>query len=340
MRIVVTFHSYGRECAGHQAAAADLVVQALERRGHSAAALDVSDSLGRAVAQLEELDPDLVFNLSRGRGRHGDLLFPAVLEQLDLPFTGADAQTSAVIRDKRLAKVLANANGVATPRSVFARQARDVPVRHLDFPVVIKPNYEEDHSDQVVVSTPALLRGALSAMLDHYPEGVLIEEYVPGMDVTMMYLESHAPHLAAPIGYRRSGSDSNEDRHPLYDHHLRQLEPDKVELVVGPELNRGTSLDDLTRATLQIVAALGLRDAGELQFRITPMGELYFLHASPMPRLDHAAPIYAAAKKLACDTDDVIEAIVRSADRRHGQPSVPRRATPHPHQPGTSARPR
>lgn len=328
MRIVVTFHSYGRECAGHQAAAADLVVGALERRGHAAEALDVSDSLGHAVAQLEELDPELVFNLSRGRGRHGDLLFPAVLEQLDLPFTGTDAQTSAVIRDKRLAKMLVETSGVATPPSVFTRQARDVPVAHLAFPVVVKPNYEEDHSDQVVVPSPSQLRSTLSAMLDHYPEGVLIEEYVSGVDLTMTYLESHAPYLPAPIGYRHP-ADVGTERYPLYDHHLRQLEPDKIELVVGPELTPGITLDDVTRTTLQIVSALGLRDAGEIQLRVTPMGELYFLHANQMPRLDQAAPIYAAAKKLSCDVDDVIDAIVRSAERRHGEPSSPRLSLPH-----------
>lgn len=318
MRIVVTFHSGGRERAGHQADAAALIVSALEARGHTAVALDVSDALGSAVVQLEALDPDLVFNLSRGRGRHGDLLFPAVLEQLDIPFTGADAQRSAIVRDKRLAKMLVSLKGGSTARSVFTREAKDVPIRHLNFPIIVKPNYEEDYSDQIVVSSPARLRSALGTMLDFYPEGVLLEEYVRGTDITMMWLEERAPYLPAPIGY--SVHDPSTEASP-YPHHQHLVEPGKVELVVDPALPRGVTRDDLSVATKRVVEALSMRDAAEIQFRVSANGEILFLHASSMPRLDASAPIYAAAKKLTCGVEDVIDAIVRSADRRHGSPS-------------------
>ena len=61
--------------------------------------------------------PDLVLNFAEGSGagRSREARVPAVLEMLDIPYTGSDPLTLAVTLDKDCAKRLVAASGVATP---------------------------------------------------------------------------------------------------------------------------------------------------------------------------------------------------------------------------------
>src|SRR5262245_6138968 len=62
--------------------------------------------------------PDFVFNFAEGHGisRSREARVPAVLEMLDVPYTGSDPLTLAVGLDKDCAKKLVHAAGVAIPR--------------------------------------------------------------------------------------------------------------------------------------------------------------------------------------------------------------------------------
>ena len=65
--------------------------------------------------------PDLVWNIAEGQGggRSREARVPAVLEMLDIPYTGSDPLTLAATLDKDCAKRLVADSGVATPEWVL-----------------------------------------------------------------------------------------------------------------------------------------------------------------------------------------------------------------------------
>src|SRR5205823_11654592 len=59
---------------------------------------------------------DLVFNIAEGfRGRNRESQVPALLELLDIPYTGSDPATLAIALDKTLAKKIVRQAGIHTP---------------------------------------------------------------------------------------------------------------------------------------------------------------------------------------------------------------------------------
>src|SRR6266496_1073089 len=68
----------------------DALAGALER-------LEVSGPASRTVARLEAYGPDLIFNTAEGRrGRFREAFFPALFDELGMPYTGSDAYALAV----------------------------------------------------------------------------------------------------------------------------------------------------------------------------------------------------------------------------------------------------
>jgi D-alanine-D-alanine ligase len=80
----------------------EAIAAGLERLGHSVERIDVSGPVSRTVARLESSHADLVFNTAEGRrGRFREAFYPALFEEMGIPFTGSNAYKLARTRDKR-----------------------------------------------------------------------------------------------------------------------------------------------------------------------------------------------------------------------------------------------
>ena len=76
-----------------------------------------------------------------------EAFYPALFEELGIPYTGSDAYTNAITLDKWLTKLMLQRAGIETrarpPR--HAPQLRATMVERgagLAFPVIVKPNHE------------------------------------------------------------------------------------------------------------------------------------------------------------------------------------------------------
>jgi len=121
----------------------DYVAGLLEDCGHEVVRLDAGLPLPLFVDRLVATRPDLVFNTAEGRsGRFREALYPALYEELGLPYTGSGPWTCAVTLDKRLTKSLAAAAGVRTPASHLVQAPGDLDDLALTPPLIVKPNFE------------------------------------------------------------------------------------------------------------------------------------------------------------------------------------------------------
>src|SRR5688500_7247349 len=73
---------------------------ALEAAGHEVEKVEVSGPASTLLERLEAIDPDIIFNTAEGQqGKLREALYPALFEELGIPYTGADAYTNAVTLD-------------------------------------------------------------------------------------------------------------------------------------------------------------------------------------------------------------------------------------------------
>src|SRR5438270_6298034 len=95
----------------------EAIASVLRELGHEVTKLGNGRGL---LKQLLANPPELVFNFAEGQGigRSREARVPAVLEMLDIPYTGSDPLTLAVTLDKDCAKQLVSAHGIKAPRGL------------------------------------------------------------------------------------------------------------------------------------------------------------------------------------------------------------------------------
>lgn len=295
---------------------------ALVRLGHEVEVVEVSGAVSVLVARLEHFSPELVFNIAAGsRGRTREAFYPALLEQMGLPYTGSDAFTCAVSLDKGLTKLLVAQRGVLTPAWSFAMSEADLEEISLRYPLIVKPNHEGSSkgiSSRSVVRDARALRGRVRELIALYPDGLIIEEYIDGMDVVVPFIEALSAESGGaltPASYTFDGA--GEAEFVIYDFDLKHEGSNRVQVQVPAPLPEHTTRK-LQSVARQAIDALGVRDFGRVDFRVTPDGDIYFLEMNALPSLDPHAALYRSAALSGCETmDEVLDAIVRGAMARH-----------------------
>jgi D-alanine-D-alanine ligase len=299
------------------------VIDALEACGHDVYPVEVSGSVSTLIARLERLSPDLVFNTAegeRGRGREG--FYPALFEQLELPYTGSDAYVCTVTLDKQLSKQIVARYGVPTPKWTFADADHPLDVTGMRFPMICKPNFEGSSKGitlDSIVEDRAALDARVAELLARYPSGILIEEYIVGRDIVAPFIEGVSPGTGGvlePASYHYHDALAHR-RYQIYDFDLKTrgfagLEVRVPAAITAAERDRALVLSRLA------FRALGIRDLGRIDWRLGDDGDLYFIEVNALPSLEDGASIYLSGALAGLEgKEGVLAAIVRSAASRH-----------------------
>jgi D-alanine-D-alanine ligase len=300
-------------------ATVDALAAAIERLGHRAERVEVSGPASRTATRLEAFGPDLIFNTAEGRrGRFREAFFPALFDELAMPYTGSDAYVLAVTLDKQLTKLVLAQHGVLTPRWLFLDDPRQLQGSGLSFPVMVKPNFEGSSkgiTQDSVVEDPARLPRAVEAALARYPAGLLLEEFVVGRDVTVPFLEKAALDrggVLQPVEYIVDQALAGDRRHAIYDYELK-TKLDKAVSVRAPAQLTRPQIERIHAQAATVFRVLGVRDLGRIDFRVGDDGQVYFLEINALPSLEPGAGIYAAAALEGLHEDAVIGAVIQSA---------------------------
>ncbi|HLE01763.1 MAG TPA: D-alanine--D-alanine ligase [Bdellovibrionota bacterium] len=291
---------------------------ALVRLGHEVELVEVSGPASRTVARLEALNPDLVFNTAEGReGRFREAFYPGLFDQLGIPFTGSDAYTCAITLDKQLTKSIVAQHGVPVPKGYFISSLDDLRSIETSNPLFIKPNFEGSSKGitmDSIIQSPADLKPRVEALLKRYPSGVVVEEYIPGRDITVPFLQKASPAtggVLCPAEYVFSRPEKVQFE--IYDFDLKQLRSDSVEVKVPADLDRNTA-DAIVAFSKKAFRALNVVDLGRIDYRVTPDGRVYFLEVNALPSLEPGAGIYLSAGQAGLKTtESVLNAVLASA---------------------------
>ena len=165
------------------------VIAALRETGFDVNPIDVGHDLGAVIRALTP-KPDAVFNALHGRfGEDGAI--QGALDWLAIPYTHSGVRASALAMDKLAAKALFVAAGlpVAAGRMVSIQdlEAGDP----LPLPYVIKPVNEGSSVGVTVVRGGDNRRAGIARNWSFGP-AAMVEEYIPGRELTVGVLEDRA----------------------------------------------------------------------------------------------------------------------------------------------------
>ncbi len=315
------------------------IASAIEAAGHEVEKVEVSGSAANLLERLEAIDPDIIFNTAEGdttiRGRMREAFYPALFEELGIPFTGSDAYTNAITLDKWLTKLLVQKAGIDTPRGVLVtpRNLELILERGagLAFPVIVKPNHEGSSKGiynadlargllgSSVIKETRELASALKTALRQYPEGVLVEEYIEGIDVAMGFIDGvgHDGGLLTPVEVSMESQDKDGRPFNIYDYRLKNIEPGKVQYRCPANIPRDVAARVRT-ISMEAIKTLGLRDVARLDYRVTPEGRIFLLEVNALPALNSSSSLFAATAQVGLTYNATIAAILNAAALRTG----------------------
>ncbi|NLI55224.1 MAG: ATP-grasp domain-containing protein [Clostridiales bacterium] len=291
---------------------------AIRRRGLNTVLLEANDTLPQ---RLREEQPDIVFNIAEGSGgRAREAQVPALLNLLQIPFTGSDETTLCLALDKALSKRLLATYRVPTPRWRVFSPGEPIRTAGLNYPVIVKPNAEGSSKgipDLCIAQNAAQLRTLVEQNIALYGGDVLAEEFIHGREFTVGLLgngASVAVFSPMEIVYHNSPIDGFN----VYNYTVKQAYTEYVSYRCPAEIPEMLERE-LVRLAKKVFLALGCRDFARVDFRMDGEGRIYFIEINPLPGL---APHYSDYPMLAefCGMahEDLVYSVLRAGACRAG----------------------
>ncbi|WP_414040344.1 D-alanine--D-alanine ligase [Acidithiobacillus sp. M4-SHS-6] len=284
---------------------AEAVLGALRSTGMEVLGIDIEPA--RLQQQLQDAQIDFAFNVCHGAiGEDG--LLQAVLETLNIPYTGSGVLSTALAMDKWRSKQIWKAAGLPVTQGILLRPGEHLPEREegWEWPLYVKPNHGGSSLGVSRVNGPDDMDAALTQAFALEDE-VLCEAGVIGHEATVGIVDGQA---LPPIVIETS--------HAFYDYDAKYLADDTRYLLPS---GLGASKDaELQELALKAFAELGGRDWGRVDFMIDQSGKIHILEINSVPGMTSHSLVPMAAKAVGMSFPELCETILRTARRRvnHG----------------------
>lgn len=298
----------------------EAIARVLEARGHSVVRLGGGKEF---INNIMQNNVGLVFNFAEGRGNYcsREAQVPAILEMLDIPYSGSDPQCLAICLDKPLTKKLVMLAGIATPKWQVvnsSQQLKEIDWDSFPFPVFIKPAHEGSSKGirfNSKVNSPEQISEVVAKLLEYYHQPVMVEEFVSGDEVTVGIVGNCPPVV---LGVMRV-LPKKEEPYFVYSLEVKRGWEDMVDYECPAQL-RSNIRQEVMSQSIKVFQTLGCRDFARLDFRVSPEGKPYFLEINPLPGLHpKSGDLVIMAKKMGWSYETLISAILGVALERYPQ---------------------
>jgi D-alanine-D-alanine ligase len=261
----------------------EAIASALRELGHEPIKLEATRWL---PGVLDEQGIDVAFNIAEGLvGRSREAQVPALLDMLQIPYTGSDPVSLALSLDKGLAKRVVELAGVTTPRGILMRSAGDPLPEDLDYPLLAKPVAEGSSKGVLgksVVRNEQELRELVGEIVRRYDQPALVEDYLPGREFTVGLLGNEGNLRVLPA-MEIVFTDSQVE-HPVYSYGHKTETETGVRFEVPAKLDAALERE-IAECTMKAFKALGCRDVARIDLRLDARGRVHFLECNPLPGL-------------------------------------------------------
>lgn len=299
------------------------VIRALRDLGHEVSVLGAASDIGKMVKVLTEGAQDLVFNLTEAFNgdRRLDKNITALLEMMDIPFTGTGAAGLMLCRDKRLCKQLLSLHKIRVPR--FFSLPLDCKIRiakSIQYPLVIKPALEDSSegiSNASLVRNDFELQERANFIHERWKQPVIAEEYIEGRELYVSIL-GNKNLTVLPI--RECLFNSNKKEGPqltTYRVKWNEVYREKWKIKFSFARLNQAIVNNIEHVCKKVYRILNIRDYGRIDLRLTNENKMVILEANPNPDLSYEDEVAKAAEKDGLPYIEFIDKLLHITLRRY-----------------------
>lgn len=145
------------------------------------------------IHDLQSFNPDLVFNICEGyNGPARESVYAAILEQFNINYSGPDSTNLLICHNKFVVKQLVN-NVVNVPIGYCIHSPKELDnIKSISYPLFVKLNSEGSSiglSEKSIVNNHKELVDQVNWLYNKYKRNILIEEFIDGIDISMIFIE-------------------------------------------------------------------------------------------------------------------------------------------------------
>ncbi len=268
---------------------------------------------------------NLVFNVSEGlHGQDREAQIPAMLEMLQIPYTGSPPLTQAIVLDKSKTKEILIAHKIPTLPYQLLSNINDKLNKSLKYPLMVKPVSEGSSAgitNKSVVHNEISLYKQVDYIESTFCEQALIEPYLAGREFSVAMLGN--PPLILPI---------LESDHSLLP--KKYLPFDSLEVkwfyelaTSGKHLKCPAKISPVLKRKIEKMCfglwnVLGIRDWCRIDIRCDQKDSPYILEVNSPPGCtppehDPASYFPLIARAAGIDYKNLLKMIVETALRRY-----------------------
>jgi D-alanine-D-alanine ligase len=307
----------------------DQLSAALRSVGHTPSLLALGSDVEPVIAGLRSASPDLVFNLAESFAGKSALEsnVAALLNLLDLRYTGSSPAGLLLAGDKSLTKKILRLHDIRTPEfTTLYRGALDW-AGDLAFPLIVKPPQEDASigiTSSSLVQDLKELFGKIDELQSAFHGPVLVEEFVDGREFYVGVLGNVSPEAlpvieldfsALPVGSPRIAS---WDAKWGTDGRGAGAEFAGTKSVF-PEGVADDLVERMQATAVECFQALRLRDYARIDLRVTSAGEVYVIEVNPNCYLERESEFARAAERGGQTYEALISRIVDLAAARYAR---------------------
>lgn len=288
-----------------------VICNSIEEIGHEVEVINPEP-----ITNLYNKKFNLAFNLCDD-GFHGNSQLephlPALLDILQIPYTGSNYLTLALCLSKPKTKQLLLYNGIRTPKFQIFKTGNEKLKAELKLPLIVKPSREDASigiRDDSVIHKKKKLKPKILDIISTYKQPALVEGYIEGREFNIGIMGNDKP-LVLPLSEILFNLPKNMNKICSYeskwiiDHEAYNGTKPQCPAEVSEKLSR-----KLTDLALRSYKLMGCQDYGRIDFRVDRFGRPYILEVNPNPDISPNAGLANMASKAGISYTQLIKKII------------------------------
>lgn len=301
------------------------IEKTLQNRGYRVTFFDFND-LSKTFYDIRKSDVDIIFNVCE-RINNSSLLEPhaaAILDSLQVPYTGSNPMTLALCIDKIRVKKLLSFHDIPTPKWDYAYSMDDYIDESLRYPLIVKPGNTDNSigiTNESVVTNKKELKKRMEFIINEMKRPVLIEEYIEGDEYDVTIIGNDEDELQVLPLSRSIFKNMPKGYWHIYPYQVKWSSEDSVYdsiVVQRPPRNISKKLASLlTEIALDTYRILDCHDYGRVEIRVDEHNNPYVLELNPNPSINVEDLIPHVAEIAGMNYGEFLETIIRMAILRY-----------------------
>ncbi|PIU21056.1 MAG: hypothetical protein COT15_04355 [Candidatus Diapherotrites archaeon CG08_land_8_20_14_0_20_34_12] len=299
------------------------IQKTLEKAGYKVTFFDMN-KFPDMIADVVSAKVDVMFNVCE-RINNSSLLEPhsaALLDMLQIPYTGSNPHTLSLCIDKIRVKELLSLNKIPTPAWDYVFTMEDSIDQDLEYPLIVKPANTDNSigiTNDSVVQDKKELYGQLEKVICEIGRPALIEEYIEGDEFDISIMGNEDDLKVLPLS-QSMFEDMPEGYWHIYPYDakwgLKKSVYDKIRTERPAGIpKRLTSL--ITEMAIDTYNILDCHDYGRVEIRTDREGNPYVLELNPNPSINIGDCVPACAETVGFNYKQFLELIIKNAIKRY-----------------------